>query len=77
MLKDVRADWRFRSTFFSTSVSGDQVVVQGRGFGHGVGLCQEGAMEMVLRGIGSKAILHFYYTGVALIDIASLRFLLR
>lgn len=77
MLKDVRADWRFRSTFFSTSVSGDQVVVQGRGFGHGVGLCQEGAMEMVLRGIGYKDILNFYYTGVALIDIASLRFLLR
>jgi stage II sporulation protein D len=51
--------------------------VQGRGFGHGVGLCQEGAMEMALRGISHKEILNFYYTEVALIDIASLRFLLR
>jgi stage II sporulation protein D len=76
-LKEVRSDWRFRSTFFSTHVSGDQVVVQGRGFGHGVGLCQEGAMEMALRGITHKDILNFYYTEVALIDIASLRFLLR
>lgn len=77
LLKEVRSDWRFRSTFFSTHVSGDQVVVQGRGFGHGVGLCQEGAMEMALRGISHKEILNFYYTEVALIDIASLRFLLR
>ena len=77
LLKEMRSDWRFRSTFFSTHVSGAQVIVQGRGFGHGVGLCQEGAMEMALRGINHKDILNFYYTEVALIDIASLRFLLR
>jgi len=77
MLKDVRTDWRLKSAFFSTSVEGSTVLIQGRGYGHGVGLCQEGSMEMAERGKSYKDILNFYYTNVALIDIASLRFLLK
>jgi len=77
MLKDVRTAWRLKSAFFSTSEAGGKVLIQGRGYGHGVGLCQEGSMEMAERGKNYKDILNFYYTNVALIDIASLRFLLK
>jgi len=36
----------------------------GRGWGHGVGLCQVGAYGMALRGHGYRDILTHYYTGV-------------
>jgi stage II sporulation protein D len=39
----------------------------GRGWGHGVGLCQVGAYGMALRGEGYRDILHHYYTGVDLV----------
>jgi stage II sporulation protein D len=38
----------------------------GRGWGHGVGLCQVGSYGMALRGHDYRAILHHYYTGVDL-----------
>ncbi len=36
----------------------------GRGWGHGVGLCQVGAYGMAVRGHGYRDILRHYYTGV-------------
>ncbi len=38
----------------------------GRGWGHGVGLCQVGAYGMAVRGHGYREILHHYYSGVRL-----------
>jgi stage II sporulation protein D len=38
----------------------------GRGFGHGVGMCQVGAYGMAQRGHGYREILTHYYTGVEL-----------
>lgn len=43
-----------------------RVIFSGRGWGHGVGLCQVGAYGMALRGADYKQILHHYYTGVRL-----------
>ena len=40
---------------------GDGVVVEGRGKGHGVGLCQLGAAWMARQGHGFQEILAFYY----------------
>jgi stage II sporulation protein D len=39
----------------------------GRGWGHGVGLCQVGAYGMAVRGHGYRDILRHYYTGVTLV----------
>ena len=44
----------------------EAVVLEGKGWGHGVGLCQVGAYGMALRGAGYREILQHYYTGVAL-----------
>ncbi len=54
------------SVFFETAMSGSEVVVSGRGLGHGVGLCQWGAREMAGRGYDFKSILDHYYPGTSL-----------
>lgn len=62
--KDLRG-WigaeQMRSTNFSVSVSGDEFSFDGRGYGHGVGLPQEGAREMAKLGRTYKEILRYYY----------------
>lgn len=54
------------SIFFETEMSGDEIVLSGRGLGHGVGLCQWGAEEMAQRGLDHRAILQHYYPGTRL-----------
>ena len=41
----------------------------GRGWGHGVGMCQVGAYGMALRGHGYRSILSHYYSGVELVRL--------
>jgi stage II sporulation protein D len=43
-----------------------QLVVHGRGYGHGVGLCQYGAAGFAARGASYRAILERYYPGATL-----------
>jgi len=44
----------------------DHFVFSGRGWGHGVGLCQVGAYRMAQKGIGYEEILKKYYRGIKL-----------
>jgi stage II sporulation protein D len=43
------------------------VVFAGKGWGHGVGLCQVGAYGMAVRGADYKKILAHYYSGIAIV----------
>ncbi|MDH3584793.1 MAG: SpoIID/LytB domain-containing protein [Phycisphaerae bacterium] len=53
---------RLRSGWFKVDVVGQQVhFEQGRGFGHGVGLCQYGAQGMAIAGHDPLSILQEYY----------------
>jgi len=45
----------------------ESFIFSGKGWGHGVGLCQVGAYGMALRGKTYEDILHHYYTGVDLV----------
>lgn len=54
---------RLPSTNFNVSRSGDAFVFEGRGYGHGVGLCQWTALEMARKGINYKEILAYFYPG--------------
>lgn len=72
-LKAMRADWKLKSTFFSITEKKDTLFFEGRGYGHGVGLCQEGAMHMVDLGWTYKNIINFYYKDVSLINISELK----
>ncbi|PCH96529.1 MAG: hypothetical protein COB85_03465 [Bacteroidetes bacterium] len=76
-LHKIRRDWRFKSAYFSIYKQYDDLIFSGKGFGHGVGLCQQGAMVMTDHGIDYKKIIHHYYTDVTLIDIGSLKYLLK
>ena len=69
LLTEIRSDWKLKSTFFSISDLDDHVLLKGKGFGHGVGLSQEGAMQMVKLGFGFLEVLRFYYTDVHLINL--------
>jgi len=61
----IRTELGLRSSFFSVKVKGDSVILNGRGYGHGVGLCQEGAMVMASKGFDYMKIIGFYYKGVS------------
>lgn len=57
---------RVPSIFFEPELIDSEVVFSGRGLGHGVGLCQWGALELARRGFGYKAILKHYYPGTTI-----------
>jgi stage II sporulation protein D len=52
-----------KSSRFTVSRSGSDFVFRGSGFGHGLGLCQEGASEMAQRGYNYNQILAKYFPG--------------
>jgi len=52
-----------RSDWYSLTLSGTDLEIQGRGYGHGVGLCQAGAFEMAAEGRSDTEILNFYFPG--------------
>lgn len=52
-----------KSTLFAVAVDDRTARFAGRGYGHGVGLCQWGAKGMAEQGYTARQILAFYYPG--------------
>lgn len=73
-LKKIRTDWTLKSTYFSIIPQGDTLLLKGRGFGHGVGLSQEGAIRMAQLGYNYEKIIRFYYSNVKIKSTKSFRF---
>jgi stage II sporulation protein D len=68
--EDVRTALRLKSTRFRVTKAGDgSFVLQGLGFGHGLGMSQWGAYNLAMRGANHLQILGHYYPGVALTPI--------
>lgn len=58
---------RIKSTLINDfTIEGDNMVINGQGFGHGVGMCQYGARGMAKAGKDFKEILAHYYPGTTL-----------
>ena len=57
---------RLPSTNFTMTRENDQIVFEGKGYGHGVGLCQWSALKMAQEGKNYKDILSFFYPGATL-----------
>jgi len=57
---------RLRSQNFSIQQTCNSIIIDGRGFGHQLGLCQRGARELVRQGWPLKKILTFYYPNTKL-----------
>ncbi|HPH15827.1 MAG TPA: SpoIID/LytB domain-containing protein [Bacteroidales bacterium] len=73
-LKTIRSDFKLRSTFFSIEHKDNMLYLQGKGYGHGVGLSQEGAMEMARKNFTYDKIISFYFPGVKLMNMTSVKF---
>jgi stage II sporulation protein D len=73
-LKEIRLDWGFKSTFFNVEEKDDKLFFIGKGFGHGIGLCQEGAINMAKLGFLTNDILHFYYKDVTILELRKVNF---
>ena len=71
-LKNIRSDFSFKSTWFSITPLGDTLQFQGRGYGHGVGLCQEGALKMCRLQYPYMDIIHYYFKDVEVINLDEL-----
>lgn len=52
-----------RSAWFDVARTRDRFVFEGRGFGHGVGLCQLGVQARVALGASALSVLALYYPG--------------
>ena len=52
-----------RSTNFEVTISGNSARFTGKGYGHGVGLCQWGARSRAAEGFSYREILAYYYPG--------------
>lgn len=53
-----------RSTYFKINQTGNNVVIETKGYGHGVGMSQYGALAMSKKGYTYDEILKYYYQGV-------------
>ena len=63
------------SNNFETREQGGEVILDGTGQGHGIGLCQRGAREMAKNGADFRAILQHYFPNTRLqqLSLTSLR----
>lgn len=58
LLKEIKSYW------YDIQHHGEDIILDGKGFGHHVGLCQWGAHEMIKSGYSFKETLLFYYPGI-------------
>lgn len=69
LMTRIREDWGLKSTFFNMfPESGGRMVIWGKGYGHGVGMSQEGAMRMAELGFSYKDIIQFYFFNVRIMN---------
>ncbi len=72
-LARIREDWGLKSSFFDIvidQVDQDRVILKGRGYGHGAGMCQEGALKMSELGYTFYDMIHYYFHGVTIQEYA-------
>ena len=62
-IRRILSESHLKSSAFTVSREGTDFVLQGRGWGHGVGLCQIGAAVMAANGYDYRQILAHYYEG--------------
>jgi len=57
--------------FNSAQISGGEAVIHGGGYGHGIGMCQVGAIGRARAGQDFEQILRSYYSGISIRSVAS------
>ena len=54
---------QLRSDWYEITLNNGIMHFEGKGYGHGVGLCQTGSFEMAVKGRNYREILNFYFPG--------------
>ena len=67
--EEMRQRLGLRSAYFTIQTVGDSLIINGRGYGHGVGMCQDGAKAMASRKMTYDSITGFYFPGTMITDI--------
>lgn len=67
-IRRILSENHLKSSAFDVKIEGDQVILEGRGWGHGVGLCQIGAAVMATKGYTYDKILTHYYPGATIFN---------
>jgi stage II sporulation protein D len=60
---------RIKSMSFNAEKRGVSLHLEGKGWGHGVGMCQYGARGMAIKGAQYKQILTYYYKGMNIVTV--------
>ncbi|MBQ9280537.1 MAG: SpoIID/LytB domain-containing protein [Clostridia bacterium] len=55
---------KLKSQWFKVELDDDEIIFTGKGYGHGVGMSQNGAIGMALEGFTYDEILEWYYTDI-------------
>ena len=66
--QEIRQFFGLRSENFDVEYNGENFIFTVRGYGHGVGMSQTGAIAMSKEGKNYAEILKWYYTGVDIVD---------
>ena len=66
IIRRALSDSHLKSSAFEVTRDGNDFILEGKGWGHGVGLCQIGAAVMATRGYDYREILSHYYPGAEL-----------
>ncbi len=70
-IRRILSESHLKSSAFDVEMTSDKVILQGSGWGHGVGLCQIGAAVMASKGYNFRQILEHYYPGTELTSLTS------
>lgn len=65
-IRRILSENHLKSSAFDVRFEGESVILEGKGWGHGVGLCQIGAAVMASKGHTYTEILEHYYPGTHL-----------
>lgn len=65
-IRKILSESHLKSSAFEIEMTEDKVILHGKGWGHGVGLCQIGAAVMASQGYTYKEILNHYYPGTVI-----------
>lgn len=60
-LRSYFGNTKCKSTLFTISQENDKFIFNGKGYGHGVGMSQQGAMKMAKEGLKCEDIIKFYF----------------
>lgn len=66
MIRRLLSDTHLYSSWMDITEAGDDFILHGHGWGHGVGLCQIGAAVMAEEGYDYREILNFYFPNTSL-----------